>query len=360
MFFRARLLIVLSVTLMSPAVINAVEIHPPQLGAQITIQGQRFNGDHLNNPLTGYTVPESKFAIRHATIEAVGTIGEYIEYNIEAGSATCLGSGQFQLMEAGVFYKPIESMRVGLMKGHMLRGFELREECVEVLTAEKPRFAKTFSPCHPTGAVVDLDYDFGGSMGLTAQFAYLNGELTQNLDDEHDMHLGVIFRTPYPGLSVGGYYNDVKKVFVAPDEKGKGHRMGLGADFDAHNILFRGEYYLLKGFTNLTCYEDPAHTILVDHEDLEMNAFYVQGGYTFNTNLEPLPYLRPYMRYQSWDKASNADGDHVFSYVTMGITVGLDEGMHTLFRVDYETPITTPDELEEDASLLIVRLQTGF
>ena len=356
-----------AILLISAAISKASEFKPPKLSANVTLQGEKFYGDYFNS-FVGYTMPVSKFSIRHAAIGAFGTIGKYIEYNIEAGSATCLAAGQFTLMDAVILYKPFDFLKLGFMKGEVMRGFEFYEECVNVLTAEKPRFAKTYAPCHPTGAVVEFDYNFSGSMGLSAQFAYLNGKITQNLDDEHDLNFGLIFRTPYPGLSIGGYYNHIRTNY-GPDDNfnmvnDKGQRMGFGFDFDAHNILLRGEYYLLKGYYNNpfhnTLFEDPESTRYIESKDLQMRAYYIEGGYTFCTNLEPMPFIEPYLRYQSWNKASNACGDHLYSYLTVGISFWLDEEKQTLLRIDYEPPLTTPDNAEEDAKLLIVRLQFGF
>jgi hypothetical protein len=345
--------------------IAAQEIKLPKFYANVTLQYEKFDGDYFNS-FAGYNMPANKFSIRHATIGAFGTIGEYVEYNIEAGSATCLAAGQFTLMDASVFYKPYDYLRLGIMKGEILRGFELSDECVEVLTAEKPRFATTFAPCHPLGAVVEFDYNFSGSMGLASQLAYLNGNVTQNLDNEYDCNVGLIFRTPYPGLSIGGFYNSIKTDY-GPDTNfkiinEKGQRMGFGINFDANNIFLRGEYYLLKGYYNDpfrgTLYENSDSTKYIESKDLEMNAFYLEGGYTFNTNLKPIPFIEPYIRYQYWDKASNAYGDHLYSYLTVGLTLFLDEEKQTLFRIDYEPPLTTPDNAEKDAKLLIVRFQT--
>lgn len=356
-----------AVLLISAAISKASEFEPPKLTANVTLQFEKFYGDYLNS-FSGYNMPVTKFSIRHATIGAFGTVGERIEYNIEAGSATCLAAGQFTLMDAAIFYKPYEFIKFGIMKGEILRGFEFSEECVEVLTAEKPHFSKTFAPCHPLGAVIKYDDNFSGSMGLTVEIAYLNGKVTQNLDDEYDCNLGLIFRTPYPGLSIGGFYNDIKTNY-GPDKNfdlinDKGKRMGFGFDFDAHNILLRGEYYFLKGYYNNpfnnTLYEDADSMQYIESKSLQMKAFYIEAGYTFKPNLEPLPFVEPYMRYQSWDKASNAYGDHLYSYLTLGLNFWLDENKQTLLRIDYEFPLTAPDNQEEDAKLLIIRLQAGF
>lgn len=360
----------LGVALMNTGIVSAFKLAPPKFNANITLQGQKFYGDYFN-AFGGYVDgPVSKYALRHGTIGISGSIGEYVEYEFKAGSATCLVGGAFTLMDAEVLYKPVEFLKLGFKKGEIMRGFEFNEECVKVLTAEKPRFAKTFAPCHPMGAVLEMDYDFDETMGVLFQFAYLDGQ-SQNLDDEHDMNLGLQFRTPCPGLSIGGFYTDIKKDYgpgPGPDFEmvnDKGMRTGAGFDFDANNILFRSEIYALKGYynnpSNNTLYENNSDTTTyIESKDLEMRAFFVEGGYTFATGLKQLPFVQPYARFQVWDKASNAAGDQLYSYITGGVTFYLDQEKHTLFRIDYEERLDTPNVAPKDASLLIIRLQTDL
>ncbi len=345
------------------------EFKLPEFNANLELQLESFDGDEME-PFAGYETPTSRFSIRHASIEALGKIGEKFEYGIEAGTATCLAGGQFTLMDASVLYKPLEYLKVGFIKGEILRGFHLSRDCGELLTAEKLRFAKTLAPCHPTGAIVELDYTFENNYGVLLQIAYLNGKETGNIDEEYDQNIGLILTTPIKGLAFGGYYNRIKANYgtgEGPDytmQNGNGMRMGFGAGYEANNFTLRGEYYLLEGFYNNpfsgTLYEDEAETIYINSEDLEMNAFYLESGYSVKTGLEELVAIQPYLRYQFWDKATNAYGDHKVSFVTMGINFWMDKNSQTLFRIDYESQLVAPDGVEKDASLLIVRLQKGF
>ncbi|MEA2096732.1 MAG: hypothetical protein U9P73_08600 [Candidatus Cloacimonadota bacterium] len=365
------------------------EFELPEFHTNIVIQAESYFGDNVvvqdssyggNFENTIYTVPENKFAVRSATIEAEGTFNEKIEYNMEVGMATCTGGLGINilLMEAGLFYKPYEFMKIGFMKGHIMRGFEMHDECVGVLTAEKAHFLGAFkNQCHPTGLVFEADYDFTETMGFETQIGILNGPQEKSFDTEYDRNIGLIFRTPLSGLSVGGYYNLIKQDFGKVDPETnlpvyeEGNRFGFGADFDLNNIFIRGEYYAGKGFTGSVIPE-----IIKSADELEMNAFYLEGAYTIKTNGEKIPYIQPYMMYQSWNKAADVNAfywdnpatiiddeilceNFVSSYLTAGITFGLDEE-HTKLKFDYVFPVTVPDNESEEAGKLIVRLQTGF
>ncbi|KQC11141.1 MAG: hypothetical protein APR54_02925 [Candidatus Cloacimonas sp. SDB] len=346
-------------------------------GDNDVVQDSSYGGDFEN---TIYTVPVNKFAVRSATIEAEGKFKEKIEYNMEIGMATCTGGLGINvlLMEAGLFYKPNKFMKIGFMKGHIMRGFEMHNECVGVLTAEKAHFLDVFkNQCHPTGLIFEADYDFTETMGFETQIGILNGPKEESFDTEYDRNIGLIFRTPLPGLSVGGYYNLIKQDLGNINQETnmpiyeKGNRFGFGADFDFNNIFLRGEYYAGKGFTGSLIPE-----IIKPADDLEMNAFYIEGAYTIKTNSETIPYIQPYVMYQSWNKAADLDAfywndpattiddnilceNFVSNYLTAGITFGLDEE-HTKLKIDYEFPVTVPDNESEEAGKLIVRLQTGF
>lgn len=365
------------------------EIELPEIHTNIVIQAESYFGEDdvvqdsshsgiFENKI--YTVPVNKFAVRSATIEAEGTFKDKIEYNMEVGMATCTGGLGINilLMEAGLFYKPYDFMKIGFMKGHIMRGFEMHDECVGVLTAEKAYSLSAFkNQCHPTGFVFEANYNFNETMGFETQIGILNGPQEMSFDMEYDRNFGLIFRTPLSGLSVSGYFNLIKQDFgnVDPDTNEivyeEGHRYGFGADYDLNNIFIRGEYYAGKGFTGSKV---PKKIEFAD--ELEMNAFYIEGAYTFKTNGEKIPYIQPYVMYQSWDKAFDVDAfywdnpatfkddkilceNFVSSYFTTGITFGLDEE-NTKLKFDYEIPVTVPDNESKQTGKLIVRLQTGF
>lgn len=387
---NVKILISLAMFLLTIGILNATELEFPEIHTNIVIQAESYFGDDVvvqdsswqgtfENTL--YKIPDSKFVIRDATIEVIGKFGKRIEYNMEFGMLTCPFSGEatgFSLHEAGVFYRPFEWIRIGLMKGHIMRGFEIYQCCTEVLTVERPHSGAAFiGQCHATGAVVEADYDISESMGFSTQLALLNGFSGESFDKEYDRNIGVIFRTPLAGVSIGGYYNDIKQdlgkidpVTYEPIYE-KSSRMGIGAEFDLYNIFVRGEYYTGKGFAESTV-PDTTKT----KKNLKMSAFYVEGAYKFKTNWDIIPYIQPYFMYQSWNKASNVDSyywdnpatfiddtiycdDFVSSYFTAGITIGLDEE-HTKLRIDYEVPVDVPDNEFKEAKKLIVRLQSGF
>ncbi|MCD4819491.1 MAG: hypothetical protein K8S23_12450 [Candidatus Cloacimonetes bacterium] len=366
------------------------ELELPEIHTNIVIQAESYFGDNVVvkdsaawNPdfeTTLYQVPDNKFAVRSATIEAEGKFKEKIEYNMEIGMATCSGGTGINilLMEAGLFYKPYEFMKIGFMKGHIMRGFEMHDECVGVLTAEKAHFLGAFkNQCHPTGFILEADYDFTESMGFETQIGILNGPQEMSFDKEYDRNIGLSLRTPLSGLSIGGYFNKIKQDFgninPATNEPlyEKGHRFGFGADFDLNNIFVRGECFAGEGFSGSLVPDS-----LKSADNLKMNAFYLEGAYTIKTNSEKIPYVQPYVMYQSWNKAADVNAfywdnpatfiddnilceNFVSNYFTFGVTLGLDEE-HTKLKIDYELPVIVPDNESKEAGRLIVRLQTGF
>ena len=387
---NVKALLLLIMFLPTIGILNATELKLPEIHVDIVMQMETSFGDDVvvqdsscqgSFEKTLYKVPDSKFTVRSAMIEVIGKFGKSIEYNIEFGVSVCPFSGEatgFVLKEAGVFYKPFEWIRLGLMKGHIMRGFEIHQCCTEVLTVEKPHSSAAFiGQCHATGAVVEADYDISETMGFSTQLAFLNGFKGESFDKEYDRNIGLILRTPLSGLSICGYYNDIKQDLGKTDPitfepiYEKTNRMGLGAEFDFHNIFVRGEYYTGKGFPGSTV-PDTVKTA----KDLKMNAFYIEGAYTIKTNWDKIPYIQPYAMYQSWNKASNVKGyywdigatqivehiycdDFVSSYFTAGITLGLDE-KHTKLKIDYEVPVDVPDNEFNEAKKLTIRIQSGF
>jgi hypothetical protein len=102
----------------------------------------------------------------------------------------------------------------------------------------------------------------------------------------------------------------------------------------------------------------------ISPKDHEMSAYFVQAGYRFATGGEAIPSVQPYLRYQYWDRFSNSEEDYVFTYLTVGCTLGLADSGGFL-RIDYETPVSTPEsilgtEVEEEAARLLIRMQAGI
>ena len=90
-----------------------------------------------------------------------------------------------------------------------------------------------------------------------------------------------------------------------------------------------------------------------------MKAFYLEGAYTIRTNSEKIPYIQPYIMYQSWNKAYNVQGDQKYTYLTAGLTLGIGSP-NTKLRMDYEIPIDSPGDTYEEADRFIVRIQSNI
>ncbi|MBA7615020.1 hypothetical protein ES703_22295 [subsurface metagenome] len=90
-----------------------------------------------------------------------------------------------------------------------------------------------------------------------------------------------------------------------------------------------------------------------------MRAFFFEGAYMWETGITELPYVEPYVMYQSWDKGYNVEGDQKYTYITAGLTLGLGSP-NTKLRIDYEIPREFPDDTYEEASRIILRLQVGY
>ncbi|MCD6417257.1 hypothetical protein J7M00_00545 [bacterium] len=332
-------------------IVRADDLILPDIHAEVALQSEMYFGE--DDTISGYLVPDDAIVVRQAVISAEGELGKYVEYFVEFGTAACMGRGAgVQRKHAGLLFKPCDFLKVGIVQDHAMRGFELYQCCMEVLTAEKPRFSKTLAPCHPLGAVIETDIDITGTMGIATQFGYFNGP-AGTFDEEHDINLGLTFRTPLEGLSVAGFYTDWLQDFEYDGEPDNGFRTGFGLDFDRFNAHLRGEYYLGKGF-----YSSFGDSIMTS-EDLKMNAFYIEGAYAVQTGWDILPYIQPYAMYQSWDKASNVDGDHTYSYLTAGVSIGLGE-YDAKLRIDYEMPLSAPDDTPEEAGKLVIRIQGGI
>ncbi len=368
----------------------------PTVSANIAVQAEAYSkGD--STYFAGRCLPaQNGFTIRDALIVIDGEYDSHLEYNLEVGSASCQ-SGGFMVMEAGILYKPHPHWKLGITKGHILRGFEMHQECVELLTAEKPIFALKYSPCHPLGAIVEYERDFNNGSGILAQVVAAEGT-GGTFEDEHDINIGLLYRTPIDGLGLcasytfwewnapytrkdsvpvpGGARDDYETIWISDKAIYDGYRATIGFDYDAHNIQLRGEGYLGKGFKDLLdipyyaqIWADSANSTKISKapfEDLEMRAFFVQAGYTLPLVGHPIRYFQPYIQYQWWDQAANLDGDYRTSFLTLGLNIGLGPG-YTRLKIDYQTCLAfagdggLPGYSEDDqANRLIARLQIGF
>ncbi len=315
----------------------------PNIHSSIVLDAKFYSGENSN---TGNYDTSNRIQIRKAVLEFTGTLDKKIDYALEFGLSTCTGSGlQLKLMDASIFYNFNENIKAGLLQGHVLRGFIGKTECSERLTLEKPMFFKTFATCHPTGFVVNTNFDLGEAAGLETELALMNG-VNGTFDGEHDYNLGLIFHTPLSGLAISSDYNHTEKSYY--DENYQlysetGYRSICGLKYDNYNFQATGEYLMGKGFT---------------YDDQEMTAYYLQAGYAFPMKCEFLNYIQPYAVYEFWDKNSAEDDESEYTYINAGLTIGLTES--TKVKFNYMKPQDKPDSAPEEASSFIVRLQTGF
>nr|MBN2277672.1 hypothetical protein [candidate division Zixibacteria bacterium] len=371
------------------------EIQLPKVSAVVVLQGTAFfNGD--STYFAGSEKPaDNGFDIRDAMIVVDGQYRDHLEYNLEVGSALCLDGG-FMVMEAGVLYKFFPYLKAGFTKGHVLRGFEMHQECIELLSAEKPLFAKKFSPCHPLGAIIEYERDFENGTGCLVQLVMAEGS-GGTLEDEYDINIGAQYRTPVEGLSFAGSFtlwrwnssysvkdsvhdpnggrDDFLYSWIPKTMIYDGYRASFGFDYNANNFLIRGEGYIGKGFKDLldipyysAIWKDSSNMAKVTKapfEDLKMRAFYIQAGYSISLKNDNIKYVRPYVQYQWWNQAADLDGDYTSSYLTVGVDFGIGPG-YTRIKFDYQTCLVYAEDgalpgydEEFQADRLMMRLQFG-
>jgi hypothetical protein len=338
----------------------ALELEVPEIGGSILIDNLSISQDSSYNQSGVFVAASNRFRVRKATIEISGTAGELIEYEASFGLASCLGSGMtMALMEAGIRISPLgdEKIVLGMGMFHVRRGFELGEDCGKTLTAEKPMFRTVVSPtCHPLGAVLESNLSLGAIGGLEAQITYANGN-NGTLDKEHDANFALFYQLPVAGLTIGGFYNDLA-MEINPEIDGceDASRYGFGLDYEADGIAVRTEMINVKGVMPGMRPQGCSDT----GENVENKCLLAQAGYSFNTGSESISSVTPYLNYQNWDRWSNANsGDYEFSWLTGGVKTCIGSP-DTYITLDYRMPTTTPEELNEDASVMTVRLGLSY
>ena len=368
----------------------------PSVHLELVLQAESFfNGD--STYFAGMErFAENGYTIREAKVIVEGSYQQLMEYNLEIGSAACTDGG-FMVMEAGILLSPHPYWKAGITKGHVLRGFEMYHECVHLLTAEKPVFAKKYSPCHPLGVTIEFEDDFGKYSGLLAQLVIAEGS-GGTLQDECDINMGVHYRTPLQGLTLAGSYTFLKwnapysRKDSVPDLNGvrdsyeyfwveekevyNGYRAIAGIDFNTHHIQARSEVYLGKGFKDLLdipYYADQwadssniAKTTKAPFEDLKMAAFLIQAGYTIPTQLGQISSLQPYIQYQWWDQATHLEGDYQSAFLTFGMNFVIGPGNAKL-RIDYQHCLDFANDgglpqygKDQQSNRLLARLQLSI
>ncbi len=332
----------------------------PTVGAHIVLQLETFH-DGEDSPLDPSTGQSDRITVREAMLALSGRLGSRVAYDLEAGASQCPASGsggpEVLVHDATIFYSLTPNLRVGMLMGHVLKGFMLNEECTDGLTGEKTRFAPVFSPCHPTGVAAEFEVGLGGASALSGQATHMNGtDLT--LEEEHDANLGLVFHAPIEGLSLGGFYNHTRINLGTFDPAtyesiyGDGYRAGLGLDFTRAGLSFRSEYYLGRAFTQGA----GGAPEIENPEEREMAAFYAQTGFAVPTGLASIPWVEPYVRFQYWDQTADLDDRHEWTFWTVGVRLHLIEDASFL-RLEYEAVDSRPSGTLRPADRLILRLQ---
>lgn len=338
----------------------AMELEMPEISGHILIDYLSMSQDSSYNQSGVFVAASNRFRVRKAVLEISGAAGELVEYEASFGLASCLGSGNtIALMEAGIRLSPLgdEKIVLGMGMFHVRRGFELGEDCGKTLAAEKPMFRKVVSPsCHPLGALLETDLSLGSIGDLEAQIVYANGN-NGTINEEHDANFALFYRLPVEGLTIGGFYNDLS-MEMNPELEGyeDASRYGFGFDYEADGIAVRTEMIHVKGVLPGMRPQGCSDT----GENVENMCLLAEAGYSFNTGSEEITLITPYLNYQSWDRWSNTDsGDYEFSWLTGGVKtcIGSQDSYLTL---DYRIPVTTPDGLNEDASVMTVRLGLSY
>ncbi|MBN1295761.1 hypothetical protein JXA80_03210 [bacterium] len=317
---------------------------------QLALQYSGYFGDE--DPAAGFVLPDDEYMLRKAAICLEGRYGKYVTFGMEIGSERCPSSASdaVKVLDGFLFFAPTETFKIGMSRGHVLRGYQLNHDCTDLLTGEKVRWTKAVAACHPTGMVARFDTSFATGGALALEFSYNNGPNTEKIEDEHDLNIGIQYDTPVDGLSLTGFYTDIEADFDLDQTIDKGDRMGIGARYDNGTFVLGGEYYSINGIAS------PFET--VSNNDLEMRAWYMESGYRFKTG-EMFPYIQPYVRYQVWDKGTNAPGDNEYHYLDVGLTAGIG-GFDAFLRIDYQTRIGEPDNVIDEEDMLIVRLQLNL
>ncbi len=327
------------VILLASIGLSAVEM--PEIHFDILLDAKFYSGESANEDTYDTT---NRYQIRKAAFAAEGELTDHIEYAFEAGIATCIGGGdQLRLMEAELMYELYDGIRLGLKQGHVLKGFAAVTECSGQLSMEKPAFMSTFGDCHPQGAVLSGQFDFGYNMALNAELSVMNGP-NGTLNNEYDCNAGIIFALPLKGLSIAEYYNRISRQYYNENYvrySKIGYRAGSGIEYRNYNVWASFEYFTGEGFAR---------------DDQKNVAWYAQCGYDVHLGLDRLKSVQPFVRYESWDRDVDADEKQVYNYLEMGVNLFISE--NTLLRGSFRTNQECPNGVVEDPDSYVIRMQT--
>lgn len=319
-------------------------------GGEISLQYSGYFGD--DDPDNGFVVPDDEFMVRKGALSLEGTYGEHISFGMEVGAEQCPSSSStnVKILEACLMFRPNEQFRIGLSKAHVLRGYHLSRDCTHLTTAEKVRWSASIAACHPAGVQAGYIMNFRDDSSLELEVSYNNGINSDNVEEEHDVNFGFNYITSIKGLTFAGFYTDVKADFDLDQTMDAGNRMGLGVRYETDTLTLGGEYYLIEG--TISPFSD------IDPSDMEMSAYYIEAAYKLKID-KAVSYIEPYIRFQSWDRASNVSEDHEYQYMDLGLTFGID-GYNAQIRAEYQTRISEPENVVDEEDKLILRFQLIF
>ena len=343
--------------LLTAAPLTAADYVMPEIRTSVVLDFIDIEDDGLTTETTFHPATD-RFFVREASLELTGCHDDLVDYVVKGGTAACQGNTQFQLLEAGVMVRLGANARVGFEKSHVLRGFINYEECIDQLAAEKPNFASVLSPCHPTGFKADWRGE-AERWRWFAQLALLNGS-SDSLEDEHDYNLGLHLEPPVPGLTLSGYVNDVEFLTGEWDDdfnalSADGSRWGVGARWEDRGLHLQAERIEARGFP--TSIIGPADAGNDDHyADHHMLCAYAEAGLSLDVGGDRISAVVPYLRYQYWDRDTDAESDEVCEYLTVGTILKLADEYADI-RLEYENPIHTADSEGAEAARFIARFQ---
>lgn len=319
----------------------SAQIEPPQTHISIMLDAKFFRGDRAND---GSYDNANRFQVRKAEICFEGELADRAEYSTAIGMCTCSGNAAtVDIPEAEIMYKLHRNIKLGLRKGHVLRGFNSRIECDGLLASEKPHYSLAFGSCHPIGIVASSHHELPHNMVIETEISALNGG-NSTLDNEHEYNCGVVFQTPVPGLSAIAVYDHVNRKYydsLFNQYSKNGYRWAAGLEYMAHSLWISSEYQRGKGF---------------ERDEQKMEAWYIQAGWEIGTNLKALPAIQPYAYYENWNR--DIGDDAVNQYLELGIN--FKTLPNSMLRVAYKSMIDKAPGSLADPDQLLARIQISI
>lgn len=315
----------------------------PKVHTGISLDGKAYFGKNSNKENYDFT---NRFQVRKATLSLNGVLEKNFSYEAEFGVSTCVGStDQMKLIEAEITYNFSDEHSISFRKGHMMQSFVSVTGCDKRMSPEKPTFVKSFSTCHPFGVAINSEFMITDDFMIETEVSLANGP-SETLNDENEINLGVLARTPIDGLSLIGSYNLTRKSYY--DENYEqynrtGYRAIGGLNYENFNFWFTGEYFMGEGFTT---------------DKHEMNAVYTQLGYNFKFKNSFIESILPFVKYEIWDKDIDSDTDQKFENIQGGLNISVSS--KTMLRFVYTKEINRGVGAVKTPEELMARVQFNF